>query len=55
MTVRTMPIVVVPADAEVDVARVHRLLRESIAALDPVGVMAKGGSGVDHKGGEIWR
>ena len=35
MTVRTMPIVVVPAGAEVDVARVHRLLRESIAALDP--------------------
>lgn len=35
LTVRTMPIVVVPADAEVDLASVHRLLRESIAALDP--------------------
>jgi len=29
-----MPVVVVPADATVDMARVHRLLRGSIAALD---------------------
>ena len=35
LTVRTMPIVVVPADAKVDLTRVHRLLRECIAALGP--------------------
>ncbi len=35
LTVRQMPVVVVPADATVDMARVHRLLRGSIAALDP--------------------
>ncbi len=35
LTVRQMPIVVVPTGAEVDLSRVHRLLRESIAALDP--------------------